>query len=83
MNAISAGPIKTRAASGIGDFRYIFKWNELNARCAATSRSRMSAAGAPLAVRPVEGVTSEVHRVDAGYHVVRMKQEEAPDIALG
>jgi enoyl-[acyl-carrier protein] reductase I len=74
-------PIKTLAASGIGDFRYIMKWNEYNSRCAATSPSRMSAARALPAQRPGERVTGEIHHVDAGLHVVGMKAEDAPDIA--
>ena len=81
VNAISAGPIKTLAASGIGDFRYILKWNELNTPLrrnvtiddvGASSLYFLSDLGA--------GVTGEIHHVDAGYHTVGMKQEDAPDI---
>lgn len=83
INAVSAGPIKTLAASGIGDFRYILKWNELNSplkrgvtieEVGKTSLYLLSDLGT--------GVTGEVHHVDAGYHVVGMKAEDAPDMSI-
>lgn len=84
VNAISAGPIKTLAASGIGDFRYILKWNELNSplRRNATIED-VGGSGLYFLSDLSAGVTGEVHHVDAGYHLVGMKQEDAPDIALG
>ena len=81
VNAISAGPIKTLAASGIGDFRYIMKWNELNSplrRNVTTSDVGNSALY--LLSDLGSGVTGETHHVDAGYHVVGMKAPDAPDI---
>ncbi|MEO0654073.1 MAG: enoyl-ACP reductase FabI [Pseudomonadota bacterium] len=81
-NAISAGPIKTLAASGIGDFRYIMKWNELNSplrRNVTTSDVGKSALY--LLSDLGDGVTGEVLHVDAGYHVVGMKAVDAPDIS--
>jgi enoyl-[acyl-carrier protein] reductase I len=84
VNAISAGPIKTLAASGIGDFRYILKWNELNAPLRRNvTIEDVGGAGLYLLSELSSGVTGEVHHVDAGYHTVGMKQEDAPDIALG
>ena len=83
VNAISAGPVKTLAASGIGDFRYILKWNELNAPMRRTvTIEDVGGAGLYLLSNLSSGVTGEVHHVDNGYHVVGMKQEDAPDIAL-
>jgi enoyl-[acyl-carrier protein] reductase I len=83
VNAISAGPIKTLAASGIGDFRYILKWNELNSPMRRNvTIEDVGGAGLYLLSDLASGVTGEVHHVDAGYHVVGMKQEDAPDIAL-
>ena len=83
VNAISAGPIKTLAASGIGDFRYILKWNELNAPMRRNvTIEDVGGAGLYLCSDLSSGVTGETHHVDAGYHVVGMKQEDAPDIAL-
>ncbi|MFD1613356.1 enoyl-ACP reductase FabI [Sphingomonas tabacisoli] len=83
VNAISAGPIKTLAASGIGDFRYILKWNELNAPLRRNvSIEDVGGAGLYLLSDLAAGVTGETHHVDAGYHVVGMKQVDAPDIAL-
>ena len=79
-NAISAGPIKTLAASGIGDFRYIMKWNELNSPCAATSRRKRSARPRCTAVRSGHRHHRRDLHVDAGYHVVGMKAVDAPDI---
>jgi enoyl-[acyl-carrier protein] reductase I len=84
VNALSAGPIKTLAASGIGDFRYILKWNELNAPLRRNvTIEDVGGAGLYLLSDLASGVTGEVHHVDAGYHTVGMKQEDAPDIALG
>jgi len=84
VNAISAGPIKTLAASGIGDFRYIMKWNELNSPLRRnTTIDDVGGAGLYLLSDLSSGVTGEVHHVDSGYHTVGMKQEDAPDIALG
>jgi enoyl-[acyl-carrier protein] reductase I len=83
VNAISAGPIKTLAASGIGDFRYILKWNELNAPLKRNvTIEEVGGSGLYLLSDLSSGVTGEVHHVDAGYHVVGMKDEEAPDIAI-
>ena len=83
VNAISAGPIKTLAASGIGDFRYILKWNELNAPLRRNvTIEDVGGAGLYFLSDLSSGVTGEVHHVDAGYHLVGMKQEDAPDIAL-
>jgi len=83
VNAISAGPVKTLAASGIGDFRYILKWNELNSPLRRNiTIEDVGGAGLYLLSGLSSGVTGEVHHVDAGYHLVGMKQEDAPDIAL-
>ena len=83
VNAISAGPIKTLAASGIGDFRYILKWNELNSPLRRNvTIDDVGGAGLYLLSDLSSGVTGEVHHVDAGYHTVGMKQVDAPDIAL-
>ena len=83
VNAISAGPIKTLAASGIGDFRYILKWNELNSPLRRNvSIEDVGGAALYLLSDLASGVTGETHHVDAGYHVVGMKQKDAPDIAL-
>ena len=83
VNAISAGPIKTLAASGIGDFRYILKWNELNAPLRRNVTIEDVGGSALYFLSDLaSGVTGEVHHVDGGYHVVGMKQEDAPDIAL-
>jgi enoyl-[acyl-carrier protein] reductase I len=83
VNAISAGPIKTLAASGIGDFRYILKWNELNAPLKRNvTIGDVGGAGLYLLSDLAAGVTGEIHHVDAGYNVVGMKAEDAPDIAL-
>jgi enoyl-[acyl-carrier protein] reductase I len=84
VNAISAGPIKTLAASGIGDFRYILKWNEYNAPLRRNvTIDDVGGAALYLLSDLSSGVTGETHHVDAGYHTVGMKQEDAPDIALG
>ena len=82
VNAISAGPIKTLAASGIGDFRYILKWNQLNAPLRRNvTIEEVGGAGLYLLSDLASGVTGEIHHVDAGYNVVGMKAEDAPDIA--
>jgi enoyl-[acyl-carrier protein] reductase I len=83
VNAVSAGPIKTLAASGISDFRYILKWNEYNAPLRRTvSIEDVGGAGLYLLSDLSRGVTGEVHHVDAGYHVIGMKAEDAPDISV-
>jgi len=82
-NAISAGPIKTLAASGIADFRYILKWNEYNSALRRTvTIEDVGAAGLYLLSDLSRGVTGEIHHVDAGYHVQGMKNEDAPDISV-
>jgi enoyl-[acyl-carrier protein] reductase I len=84
VNAISSGPIKTLAASGIGDFRYILKWNEYNTPLRRNvTIEEVGEAGAYLLSGMSRGVTGEVHHVDAGYHVVGMKHPDAPDITVG
>jgi len=83
VNAISAGPIKTLAASGIGDFRYILKWNELNSPLRRTvTIEEVGETAVYLLSDMARGVTGEIHHVDAGYHIVGMKHPEAPDIAV-
>jgi enoyl-[acyl-carrier protein] reductase I len=83
VNAISAGPIKTLAASGIADFRYILKWNEYNSALRRTvTIEEVGAAALYLLSDLSRGVTGEVHHVDAGYHVQGMKNEDAPDISV-
>ena len=83
VNALSAGPVKTLAASGIGDFNLIMKWNELNAPLKRNITTEdVGGAGLYLLSDLSSGVTGETHHVDAGYHVVGMKAEDAPDIAL-
>jgi enoyl-[acyl-carrier protein] reductase I len=82
VNAISAGPIKTLAASGIGDFRYILKWNEYNAPLRRTvSTDEVGQSALYLLSDMGRAVTGEVHHVDAGYHIVGMKAVDAPDIS--
>ena len=82
VNAISAGPIKTLAASGIGDFRYILKWNEYNAPLRRTVTIDEVGESAVYLLSPMaRGVTGEILHVDAGYHIVGMKHPGAPDIA--
>jgi enoyl-[acyl-carrier protein] reductase I len=82
VNAISAGPIKTLAASGIGDFRYILKWNELNSPLRRNvTIEDVGGAALYLLSDLASGVTGEIHHVDGGYNVVGMKAEDAPDIA--
>ncbi|MBE3640381.1 enoyl-ACP reductase FabI [Mangrovicoccus algicola] len=81
VNAISAGTIKTLAASGIGDFRYIMKWNEYNAPLRRTvTQEEVGNSALYLLSDMGRAVTGEVHHVDAGYHVVGMKAVDAPDI---
>jgi enoyl-[acyl-carrier protein] reductase I len=83
VNAISAGPIQTLAARGIGDFNYILKWNELNAPMRRTvTIEDVGGAGLYFLSDLSAGVTGEIHHVDAGYNVIGMKAEDAPDIAL-
>lgn len=83
VNAISAGPIKTLAASGIGDFRYILRWNEYNAPLKRpVALEEVGDSGLYLLSDLSRGVTGEVHHVDSGYHVVGMKAVDAPDISV-
>ncbi len=83
VNAISAGPIKTLAASGIADFRYILKWNEYNAPLRRTvTIEDVGGAGLYLLSDLSRGVTGEIHHVDSGYHIIGMKAEDAPDISV-
>jgi len=83
VNAISAGPMKTLAASGIGDFRYILKWNEYNAPLKRTvTLEEVGDAGMYFLSDLSRGVTGEIHHVDSGYHVVGMKAVDAPDISV-
>eukprot|EP01031_Cornospumella_fuschlensis_P052991 gene52991-64734_t len=82
VNAISAGPIKTLAASGIGDFRYILKWNEYNAPLRRTvTIEEVGDVGLYMLSDLSRSVTGEVHHADSGYHVVGMKAVDAPDIS--
>lgn len=82
VNALSAGPIKTLAASAIGDFRYILRWNEYNSPLGRNiTMEDIAGAGYYLLSPLASGVSGEVHHVDCGYHVVGMKSVEAPDIA--
>ena len=83
VNAISAGPIKTLAASGIGDFRYILKWNEYNAPLKRnTTLNDVGGAALFLLSNLASGTTGEILHVDSGYHVVGMKSPDAPDISV-
>ncbi len=83
VNAISAGPIKTLAASGIADFRYILKWNEYNSALRRTVTIEEVGGSALYLLSDLgRAVTGEVHHVDAGYHIQGMKNEEAPDISV-
>ena len=83
VNAISAGPIKTLAASGIGDFRYILKWNEYNSPLKRTVTTQEVGNSAVYLLSDMSsGVTGQILYVDSGYHVVGMKRPEAPDISL-
>jgi enoyl-[acyl-carrier protein] reductase I len=84
VNAISSGPIKTLAASAIGDFRYILKWNEHNAPLRRSVTAEEVGDTAVYFLSDLaRGVTGEIHHVDAGYHIVGMKHPDAPDIAVG
>jgi enoyl-[acyl-carrier protein] reductase I len=83
VNALSAGPMKTLAASGIGDFRYILRWNQLNSPLERNVRLEEVAGAGLYLLSPLSGgVTGEVHHVDCGYHVVGMKNPKAPDISV-
>jgi enoyl-[acyl-carrier protein] reductase I len=83
VNAISAGPIKTLAASGIGDFRYILRWNEYNSPLRRTvTIDEVGDSGLYLLSDLGRGVTGEILHVDAGYHIVGMKHPDAPDITV-
>ena len=83
VNAISAGPIKTLAASGIGDFRYILKWNEYNSPLKRNvTTDEVGRSGMYLLSDLSTGVTGEVHHVDSGFHTVGMKAVDAPDISV-
>ena len=82
VNALSAGPVKTLAASGIGDFRYILKWNQYNSPLKRNvTLDDVGGAGLYLISDLSSGVTGENHHVDSGYHVVGMKRPDAPDIS--
>jgi enoyl-[acyl-carrier protein] reductase I len=84
VNAISAGPIKTLAASGIGDFRYILGWNEHNAPLRRNvTADEVGDTAVYLLSDLSRGVTGEIHHVDAGYHIVGMKHPDAPDVFVG
>jgi enoyl-[acyl-carrier protein] reductase I len=84
VNAISAGPVKTLAAAGIGDFRYILSWNENNSPLRRNiTIEEVSDTAVYLLSDLSRGVTGEIHHVDAGYHIVGMKHPGAPDIAVG
>ncbi|HGG05304.1 MAG TPA: SDR family oxidoreductase, partial [Aliiroseovarius sp.] len=83
VNAISAGPIKTLAASGIGDFRFILKWNELNSPLRRTvTIDQVGQSALYLLSDMSSGVSGEVHHVDSGYHAIGMKAVDSPDIDL-
>src|ERR1700687_169194 len=84
VNAISSGPIKTLAASGIGDFRYILKWNEYNSPLRRNvTLDDVGKAGVFFLSDLSSGVTGEIQHVDAGYHIVGIKHPDAPDLAVG
>jgi enoyl-[acyl-carrier protein] reductase I len=83
VNAISAGPVKTLAANGISDFRYILKWNQYNAPLERNvTVEDVGGAGLYLLSDLSTAVTGEVHHVDAGYHIIGMKNPTAPDISV-
>lgn len=83
VNAISAGPIRTLAASGIGDFRYILRWNEYNAPLRRTVTIDDVGDAALYLLSPLSrAVTGEVHHVDSGYHIIGMKNPDAPDMSV-
>jgi enoyl-[acyl-carrier protein] reductase I len=82
VNAISAGPIKTLAASGVSDFRYILRWNEYNSPLRrVVTIDEVGDSGMYLLSDLGRGVTGEVHHVDCGYNIVGMKHPNAPDLA--
>ena len=84
VNAISSGPIKTLAASGIVDFRYILKWNEHNSPLRrSVTIEEVGDTAVYFLSDLARGVTGEIHHVDAGYHIVGMKHPGAPDIVVG
>jgi len=83
VNAISAGPMKTLAAAGVSDFRYILKWNEYNSPLRRNvTLDDIGGAGMYLLSDLSSGVTGEVHHVDCGYNIVGMKAVDAPDISV-
>jgi enoyl-[acyl-carrier protein] reductase I len=83
VNAISAGPIKTLAAAGVGDFRYILKWNEQNAPLRRNvTTEEVGDTAVYLLCDMSRGVTGEIHHVDAGYHIIGMKHPDATDIIV-
>jgi enoyl-[acyl-carrier protein] reductase I len=83
VNALSAGPMKTLAASGIGDFRYILKWNEYNSPLRRNvSADDVGGSGMYLLSDLSSGVTGETHHVDCGYNIIGMKAVDAPDITV-
>jgi enoyl-[acyl-carrier protein] reductase I len=83
VNAISAGPIRTLASAGIGDFHYILRWNQLNSPMQRNvTIGDVGGAGVYLLSDLSSGVTGEVHHVDCGYHIVGMKNPAAPDISI-
>ena len=83
VNAMSAGPMRTLAASGIGDFRYILRWNEVNSPLRRNvTLADVGKAGLYLVSDLSTGVTGEIHHVDCGYHTVGMKQVDAPDVTV-
>ena len=83
VNALSAGPMKTLAASGIGDFRYILKWNQYNSPLRRNvTLDDVGGAGLYLLSDLSAGVTGETHHVDCGYNIVGMKAVDAPDISV-
>jgi enoyl-[acyl-carrier protein] reductase I len=84
VNAVSAGPIRTLAAAGIGDFRYILKWNEYNSPLRRNvTIDEVGDTAVYFLSDLARGVTGEIHHVDAGYHIVGMKHPDAPDIVVG
>jgi enoyl-[acyl-carrier protein] reductase I len=83
VNALSAGPMKTLAASGIGDFRYILKWNQYNSPLKRNVTLEDVGGSAVYLLSDLSsGVSGEVHHVDCGYHIVGMKAVDAPDISV-
>ena len=83
VNGLSAGPIKTLAASGIGDFSYILKWNRYNAPLGRNVElDEVGASGLYFLSDLSKGVTGEIHHVDCGYHIIGMKNPDAPDITV-